>query len=283
MRTQTGLTLTELVVSALLIGFTLAAVGELASLNTYASTKLMHKVDGQVGCSRAVRRICEDIRQARILGNIYGITNQNYYPDTANGADPSNTPPSGGWPASPWPQPPYQLGPQTLIIQQPVLFQDPNNAQNPMNGFPLVLPQSSIASNVPPYAMEYVDTLVYQLVPDSATTGQYVLQVARFSGNPTISGTTLRPSLNPPQTVLTGIVGPIDPANPNGPAIFQYLNTANGSTAPTKIPTGGSSLGVSINIEAQVPSTNQGANLELTSAHAEAFMRASRNLRLTND
>jgi hypothetical protein len=272
-------------VSAILIGFSLAAIGELASLNTYASTKLMHKVDGQIGCSRTIRRICEDVRQARMLGNIYGISNQNSYPDIGNSADPSNTPPIGGWPASPWPQPPYQLGPRTLIIQQPVLFQDPNNPQNPLNGFPLTLPQGSIASGtpgVPPYSMEYVDTLVYQLIPDSSTAGQYILQVARFSGNPAISGTTLRTPLNPPQTVLTGIVGPMDPADPNGPSIFQYLNTSIGNSV-IKNPSGGSSLGVSVNIEAQVPSTNQGVNLEITSAHAESYIRASRNLRLTND
>jgi hypothetical protein len=281
-RSQSGLTITELVVSAILIGYTLAVIGELVSLNTYASTKLTNKVDGQVGCSRAIRRIGEDVRMGRMIGNIYSISNHGTFPDISNPNDPSNLAPIGGWPSSPWPAQPYQLGPQTLIIQQPAVFQDPINSQNPLNGFPLRLSKDSIASGVPSYPMEYVDTVVYQIVPDSSNLGQFILQVARFSGSPTIAGSTLRPPLNAPQTVLTGIVGPMDPSNTNAPAVFQYLNSSTGSTVITS-PTTAQAVGVSVNIEARVPSTTTGANLEITAGHIEFYLRTSRNLRLTNE
>ena len=145
--------------------------------------------------------------------------------------------------------------------------------------------------------MEYVDTVVYQLVPDPVNTGTYQLQVARFSGNPAVptsSGvpSSLRAPLNPPQTILVGIIGPINPADgTNKPSIFQYLTNppmiVNSppvlltpppplTTPPTQI------LGVSVNVEVQTPANGNGANVQIVPAHAETYMRASRYLKQTN-
>lgn len=289
-RNRQGITITELAVSTILIGFSLAVIGELVVLNTFASTKLTNKIDGQVGCSRAIRRISEDIRQGRAIGNIYSLTARNSFPDnSASSNDPFVMPPPEGFPTSPWPAIPYKLGPQTLIIQQPVYFDDPNNLNNPKNGFPLRLATGSITASppVPSYPMEYVDTIVYQLIPDSEpnTQGQFILQIARFSGRPAVTGTKLRQPLNPPQTVLKGIVGPMDPSNPGVPVVFQYLRSPKEQT-PLSAPDPGETMGltgVSINFEVKMPNSNVGANQEIAGGHAEAYLKNGRFVRLIND
>jgi hypothetical protein len=308
------MTITELLVSVILIGMTSAVIGELVVVNTYASTKLTNTIDGEVGCSRAVRRISEDVRSARIIGNIYAVyRNQNQFPDnSAASVDPYNVvPPIGGWPAS-WTQTPpaipYKLGPQTLILQLPVYYQDPTNQTNPLNGIPLILPASSLVAGTPPTGvptsgLEYVDTVVYQIVPDTVNIGTYQLQVARFAANipnppgvPNISGvpnSLLRPPLNPPQTVLIGIVGPMNPADgTNQPSIFQYLTSPVGNAPPlgnappqitVPFPVEPPQIvGVSINVEVQVPANNTGANVHIAPAHVESYMRASQYLKQTN-
>jgi type II secretory pathway pseudopilin PulG len=281
------MTLTELMVAGLLIGFTLAVVGELVSLNTFASTKLTNKVDGQVGCSRACRAIAENVRQARIIGNVYGRENRNSFPDTTNANDPSNLAPEGGWPTSPWPQPPYVLDGQTLILQLPVYYSH-TDSNNPLNGFPLRLKKDQITTGVPAYSMEYVDTVVYKVIADSAAdaSGQYILQVARFSGRPKIDNCTLRPAINPPQTILKGIVGPITTGSGSAmPTVFRYLSSPVAIAAlatPTDAQVN-TLAGVSVDIEAQVPNSNNGANKEITTVHHESFIKAAKNLRLSNE
>ena len=184
---------------------------------------------------------------------------------------------------------PYSLGPQTLIIQQPVFYEASNGSTSSLNGFPLRLAPGAVTSSpmLPPVASEYVDTVVYQVIPDPepSSQGQYLLQVARFSGFPLVPGCKLREPINPPQTVLKGIVGPVDSANPIGPSIFQYLTSAqenqpitNPSSAQAKKVTG-----VSINVEVRMPASNTSVNQQATALHLEAFLKNSRLMRLTND
>jgi hypothetical protein len=278
----------ELVVSTILIGFCLAAIGELVALNTFASTKLTNKIDGQLGCSRAIRRLCDDVRQARAIGNIYSKASSNTFPDVSpDSVDPNIVPPAAGYPAPPWSSIPYVLNARTLIIQQPVLYQDISNNSNPLNGFPVRMEPGSVSTTpqVPSTALEYVDTVVYHLVadPDPELNGQYVLQMARFSGFPLVDGCKLRPAINPPQTVLKGIVGPLDASGL--PCVFQYLRSAQESS-PISTPDAsqiGLLAGVSINFEVKVPNTKLGTNPEIATAHAEAFPRSGRFMRLTND
>jgi type II secretory pathway pseudopilin PulG len=111
-RNVKGMTIVELLVSILLMGTTFAVIGELVVLNTFASTRLTNAVDGEVGCSRAIRRISEDVRSARIIGNVYAAyAVQNQFPDmNAGSIDPYNSvPPLGGWPSTAfWPSIPYK-------------------------------------------------------------------------------------------------------------------------------------------------------------------------------
>jgi len=294
-RNTNGMTLTELLVSTVLMGTVLAVIGELVYMNTYASTKLTNSVDGQVGCSRATRRIAEDIRAAQIIGNIFA-RDQMTFPDVGNPNDPAaSSTPTAGWPGSPWTTIPYALGPQTLILQQPAYylslsdFQNPQNPpQDPLTGFPLILLAGSITGGVPSVDTLYVDTVVYQLVKSTVNTGTYELQVARFPGNPNSTNPTLRQPLNPPQTVLTGIIGPINPTDGTGiPCVFQYL-TGNGTIPagmqtiePISYPTA-PPLGVSINLEVQTPPNGVGANIRYVGTHVESYLKCSQHIKLTN-
>lgn len=291
MRTSVGITLTELMVSTILVGVSLAAIGELVVLNTFASTKLTNKIDGQVGCSRAMRRICEDVRHARMIGNIYALTEKQKYPDyTEESDDPSVIAPTGGFPTAPWPTTlPYILSSDTLIIQRPTFFEDLDSnhkeKDNPLNGFPLKLAPGAVQVSppVPKTARECVDTTIYHLVPDTAATGQFLLQVARFGGK--AAGAQQSNDLNPPQTILKGIVGPMDPSNPGVPAIFGYLRTPK-ETSPLLLPQPGdmaSICGISINIEVKSPNQNQGANQEIVASHADAYVKNSRFIELANE
>ena len=97
-RSSRGMSVVELMVSALLMGLTMAAVGELVVMNTYSATRLTNATDGQYGCSRAIRRIGEDVRMASAIV------------------------------AS-------QCTPQILVLQQPVCLNDPTSN---LNGFPLL-------------------------------------------------------------------------------------------------------------------------------------------------
>lgn len=280
------MSLTELAVATVLIGVCLAAVGELAVLNTFASTKLTNRSDGQMGCSRAIKRVCDDVRYGRIIGNAYSFTGSNSYSDTANSDDAISTiAPSGGFPAAPWPSTPYRLSPQTLIVQQPVLYEDAGNKSNPLNGFPLKINPGQLSSGVPAVAAESLDTVIYQLVPETQASGQYELQIARFSGPVSRPECKMKTPINPPQTVLKGIVGPIDPASPGAPSIFQYLRSSQDSS-PLKTPTAAEApeiTGISISLEVKVPKGNSTKEAEFATGHAEAFLKNNRFLRLIND
>lgn len=268
--------------SALLMGLCMAAIGELIYLNSYASTKLTNTVDGQVGASRTLRRITGDIRGARIVGNLFASSAPNMIPDqSAASLDPYKTlAPSGGWPGFPWPTIPYQLSSRTLILQLPTYYKNPFGS-DPLNGFPLM--QTGVQGNL----VECVDTLVYQLVESNTNPDTFDLQVACFPGNPApLDGSPIsstgRPLINPPMTILTGIVGPTNPIDgTNIPSIFQYLSAPNvatfpGNTLPATI------VGVSINMEVQTPASGAGTNIRVVPVHVEAFLKSSSNLRMSN-
>ncbi len=277
-------------VSALLMTFSIAVIGEIIYLNTLASTKLTNKADGQVATSRAILRIAQDIRSARVIGNIFSTTSPPQVPGNV-GLDPlaAASGPPGGWPSS-WPPVPYVLGPQTLILQIPAYYQDPNNSANPLNGFPLMQLGYPPSSGQTPL-VECVDTIVYQVVADNSNPGTYQLQLIRLPGSPVSysAGTTapitkrnLAPLINPPQTVLSGIIGPINQADGTGkPAVFEYLSSPNSTFQGANIIP--PCVGVSVNVEVQSPPNSQANNVQIIPGHVEAYARSSLNCRMTNN
>jgi type II secretory pathway pseudopilin PulG len=221
------MTLIEMLVSCAIVGLAAAGISGLVLLNNVSTHRLFNKVDNLNQARQVVERIGKDLRMARNVGDVYGANillhagpppeygteGTNSFPLAAPaGNNPhysgGQTPPAG-WPTTPWPARPYVLSPRTLIVQIPVFD---------ANGFPSRVPAGS---GNPPVSSDQdnVDTLVYQIIDDSDNPGEYLLQVAGFPGSPS----TLRLKSNPPQTILSGIVGPKDPLT-GEPKVFQYLN-----------------------------------------------------------
>jgi len=230
---QAGMTLIEMLVSVGIVGIAAAGISGLVMLNGISSHRLFNKVDNLNQARQVVERLGKDIRMARNVGDVYGQTivlslgppeidgtsGTNQFPLQAPvGNNPfygAGQAPASGWPVAPWPLQPYQLSPRTLIVQIPVFD---------ANGFPTRVPAGTgnppLGSN-----QDNVDTLVYQIIPDPdfvpapGKPQEYLLQVAGFPGNPS----NLKIASNPPQTILKGIIGPIDPVSKQ-PKVFQYLN-----------------------------------------------------------
>lgn len=246
-RLATGMTLIEMLVSVGIIGIAAAGISGLMLLNNMSTHRLFNKVDNLNQARHVIERIGKDIRMARNVGDVYGITIQldPGPPQPVNGTQGTNRfpvqvgvggnnphygggqTPINGWPAAPWPARPYQLSPQTLIVQVPVFD---------ANGFP-----TRVAAGTGNPAVgsdqDNVDTLVYQIIPDPDFVPgpdkpqEFLLQVAGFSGSPS----ALRVSSNPPQTILKGIIGPTDPVT-GQPKVFQYLDRYDLTGAPKDTP-----------------------------------------------
>ncbi len=301
---KSGTTISELLVSVVLMAFAFMTIGELVVTTTLASSRLTNCIDGVNGANLFLRRLGEDVRTAQTFGNIYAQPGyQNHFPDTS-----SNTtditlqavPLLGGWPAS-WPSLPYQLGPSCLIIQQPAYY---NNPSSVLNGAPLIIPANALGTGSPAVNIQYVDTVVYCVLPDPNAPNQFMIQRARFSGYPGSaqipalpSSPNLRVTIDPPQTMLRGVIGPIDPTSPNPatPAVFQYLTiTPNPSLGgiqslqvpPVSSPTGGqvpSIGGLAINLEIETPVPRTGTSkVHHFGSHSQFFLRASSHIRMTN-
>ena len=305
-RGQRGFSITELLMAVVLLGYSMAVIGECAVVSTMGVTSLTTKADSLSTVRSALERIAADVRQSRAFGDYYGQSAERLqFPSTANPMYGIFVPP-GGWPASPWPVPPYKLGPQCLILQQPMLFLDPANdpinpmyssvaAQNTINGFPIMLPKNYIASGVPLYDVEDLDTIVYQVVPDTNRPGEFLLQMIRLPGKSLVNvNSSYRSVINPPQTVLSGIVGPkaLGGTAADLPLVFGFLQRplpGQVGKLTRSTPTANniaSIVGVTIDLEVRKSLSASNATTTTTSSvlglHQEVTMRSSRNMVLYN-
>jgi prepilin-type N-terminal cleavage/methylation domain-containing protein len=302
-RTSRGYTLTELLVTSLLIGITTAVIGELVVLNTFAIWKTTNKSEAINATRWAIERISADVRKARCVGDHYAsaVADLNQFP--ADNGNPlySSSPPPGGWP---WSGQPYLLSPQCLVLQLPVFFENTSNQADPRNGFPSMIPAQALNTGVPATNVENLETVIYQVTQDPLIPSEYMLQVVRLPGAPiyNYTGSSAPPypieqaaslAVNPPQTLVRGVVGPLV----NGgsiPSVFSYYTTTTGGQ-PTLLPQTtpvSSSLvpsisGIAIDLEVKKPTGDSAttANLpyqETVATHAEAAMRYNRKVQLTN-
>lgn len=312
-RNERGATLTEMLVASLLLGFTFAAIGEVMVLTTLSANRMNNRAAGINDTRTVTSRIQRDIREARNFGDSYDSLhtddqyNSNYFPCTTNLMyDPASGPQFtstqwswSGWPTT-WGNPPYQLDAQTLIIQQPKIYENPSNISDPYNGLPVLLNKDKIAVNEPPVNMANLDTVVYKLIQDPNESSEYILQRARFVGVDNVDNLPVTASfksmINPPQTVLTGIIGP-KPAGGGGvPEIFTYFerdtnnagqfNTISATTLDST-PNGTRYLvGVGVDVELKKPDSSTGnsnaAYQQRLGIHTESFLRHSVNLSAKN-
>ena len=316
------MSLVELLMTTLVMGIVAAGTSGLIMLNNMANMQVLNKVDDLNAARQAMERIGHDVRMARNVGDGYGVKNpltglvegSDQFPvqEGNNGRNPhygNGQAPSDGWPvqvsATPqlpaWPARPYRLSPQTLIVQVPVFYLAPQNdptsgaynpgaIQDPQNGFPTAVgaaqgDPSSAAVDPPGATQDNVDTYVYQVLEYPTGSGEYILQVAGFaslnSTNPNKpSWMTMRSS--PPETILSGIVGPKDP-NTGVPKVFQYLDKTDPTGTPRDTVGPGSPTntaitnvtGVIVNLE--VKRDQAGANSSATvGLKSEIFLRNNR-------
>lgn len=263
-----GFSLVEMLVSVMIIGIISAGTAELLFMNSQGSWKLFNKVDSLNAARLVIDRIAMDVRMARNIGDIYGETiasgfdtidvGANYFPAPNNPLyGGGQTPAGGGWPASPWPARPYTLSNTTLVVQVPVFDN---------SGFPSKI---TTGTGNPPATtnLDNVDTYVYQILTDTNDPDAYMLQVASFPG----SGST-KPVLNPPRTILRGIIGPMDSTGTT-PKIFQFL-TSSGVPQDTVTGTQMSNYtGVIVNFELRRHESVQTKNRSTIGIKSEIFMR----------
>lgn len=233
-RSQTGFSLVELLVVTIIMLFVSTAIFGMLISNSGVQRKLENKVDAIDSIRLVADRIGKDVRMGRSFGDIYGVAQNGVNNNMILGAAGDNLFPAtndplwsgagapAGWPAGmPWPA---TLSTQTIIVQIP-LFD--------ANGFALGL---HAGQGSPPVlaAMDPQDdmeTHIYQVVPDQARVGEYILQLWIFPG--VAAGA---PVTNPPGPVLgpyilaKGIVGP---TSGNGtPEIFQLVDKLNANGGP---------------------------------------------------
>lgn len=289
-RSKNGISILEMVVAIAILTGSLAVFSELATLLTIGSLTTTNKVEGLAAARTAMNRIAADVRQARAIGDCYAdnSTARLQFPAATNpiyGTYYGAPPPIPSWPIYPWNMT-MKLSSTILILQVPVTYENPGS---PVDGMPLTLTIAQGAK--PPIKMENLDTIVYEVVPDDSRPGQYLIQVARFPGQP-IAGLTTSANrrINPPQTILKGLVGPsLRSSGSNIPSVFTFLPRFN-SGPPVVTPTaldidsiGG--VGIDIEIKNTGLDGNQGDGRfpQIMGFHSEAFMRSNRNMTLNNN
>lgn len=306
-RSIIGASLTELLIASLLIGFTTALIGELVVTTTLASIKNNNQSTLLGSAKISTERLLYDIQMARSVGDYYGLANGIAEPITfPNASNPlfGSTGHLVGSPGAPNLGQPIQLSAQCLILQQPMIYwakenspaestYDPDAQQSGLNGFPIRIKPNQFDDGIPALALENLDTVIYQIVPDITRPGEYLLQVLRYQGyteDPTLN-THYEPAINPAQTLASGIIGPKPIGDPTGaPQVFRYLTrTVAGTRELTATELANDNNikyinGVAIDLEfkkSEVSSTGTDVNSSSLGVHNEAFLKGNR-LHVTN-
>ena len=253
---RTGFSVVELMVSVLIMTFVSTAIFGLLISTAEMSQKVTNKMDSINACRNVLERLSKDVRMGRALGDVYGNTIELWtdlsgqpvtgfqgadsFPGNRNPVYGAGQMPADGWP---WQGPPYKLSNDTMVVQVPI-FES--------SGFPSSVPAGA-GNPADPSSQDNVETHIYKIVPDPnqiTNPGEYLLQISRIPGHPV-------PGYNPaqvrsmPQTILSGIVGPLD--GQGQPKVFQYLDKTDASgTAQDAIADPGlvtNCTGVIVNLE----------------------------------
>ncbi len=306
----------EMLITTVIFGVVTTMVGELVASNAMANAKLNNKIDGLSTARFGVEKICSDVRAARGFGDLYAATGLRHkFPDSIHNPFFTGITQSGTW-RQKWPPPAplpstFELGNQCLIVQQSALFLDSRNdplnqlqydsgaAQNRLNGLPTMLDSAAPGTGLN-FNTENLETVIYMLVPDTRRTGEYLLQRIFLPGVdvPQTSCTNMQlREIFVPQTVVSGIVGPIDQAS-GQPIIFRYVAQQLSGSIPeivseSQIANKLSIInGVLIDMEIRKPdasslSTSQLAQsqdvqfTQRTAIHVEAYKRSRKSIVLS--
>jgi prepilin-type N-terminal cleavage/methylation domain-containing protein len=246
LHSKNGFSLIEMLMGMFIMSFVAAAIAEIATMQNVVFFKTYGKLDNIVAARRAASDIEQAIHMARFIGDQFGEwppsvgshSGPNYFPGggpvdpyALSGPNDSLITGFAGFPSttsiSTWPAPPYSLSQQTLIVQVPVFSASPPDA------CPTILQYAPSGNNYVSDNYWNVDTYVYQILADTTKpgTGQFVLQKTIFPGE--YNSNTQSPPIiqsNSPKTLMTGIIGPVNPTGPNDPiagtpppSVFNYL------------------------------------------------------------
>lgn len=230
------------------------------------------KISNQTDTNNAIRQIKErlgvDLRAGRTLGDVYGTgftDNVNgtqvwipqgvdYFPGSQNPVYGAGQTPPKGWPSS-WPgggsTNPYRLSNKCLIVQVPIGNNHNDSATKhawstdaSKLGWPTAIYPNNASYTAAQRAQgpgnpavtvpwDNVETHVYMVVVDPDNAGEYLLQWCSFPGLAVPGYNPEAHSMAQPQTLLKGIIGPLD-ANGNI-KVFQFLDKTKPNSPPQDI------------------------------------------------
>jgi len=258
-----------MLVSIVLFSFTMLAVTEMTLLVTKGSVKVSNTAEGLNAARVAINRINHDVRLAKMVG----VASQQVLPT-----------PAAGFPGPPWNQN-LNLSDSVLLLQIPVFYDDLQDSTNPFNGMPIMV-QQKLGSADTPSNMENFDVVVYQVVPDPDRQSEFLLQVARFPGKlPPALKSNQYEAINPPRTILRGLIGPFSKTSTSLPSIFSYMGklTATAPYAkcdPSKVIVSG--VAVDLEIKNTGTQTGDGPYTRQLGLHSQTYLRANKNMTLNN-
>jgi type II secretory pathway pseudopilin PulG len=296
---QTGSSLIEMLVCTTIMGFVAMTFMSILLVN-YKTNAKVSSISDTVSAVRTIKeRIGRDVREGRTLGDVYGtqkldpvnggtyVTGSDHFPDaTRNPIYGSAVPivPDG------WGAPPWRLGNNCLIVQIPVLDNHADASGKHVHdttkmGWPTTIPQGWAQNGPPtPNKQENVETHVYRVLPDPAHEGEWILQMASYGGM-AVPGYVPEIHTYGPQTILTGIIGPIDPST-QAPKVFQFVNRIEAHGTPHDViePDGSNTTeytGVIVNLEVrkhqQISAKRKDVVAKPIAMKLEVFLRNNAN------
>lgn len=241
-RKPVGGSLVEMLVTTTIMGFiALAFMGIL--LMNYKTNAKVNNMQDTINAVRMIKeRIGRDVREGRTLGDVFGVettdpaTGMLYVTGSDRFPEANRNPiygAAGVTPATGWPSPPWTLSNRCLIVQIPVLDNHADSGtQHALDttkvGWPTMIPQGWGAPAAP-CNQDNVETHVYEILDDPNNPGEYVMQFSSYPGMQ-VPGYLPNAHRVLGQTLLTGIIGPVDGSG--NPRIFQFINKTDMSGAP---------------------------------------------------
>lgn len=247
-RSQTGASLVELSISTVIMSFTSVVVFSLLISTMAAGNKLNNKCDTIDVSRTALERISKNVRTGRSLGDVFGtqilgmVQGSSLFPSNRNPVYGAGQSPPDGWPTWADGRAPssFVVDNRTLVVQVPIF--DPN-------GFPTAIPPFT-GSPASDRVQDNVETHIYRVIPDPSIPGEWIMQWARIPGM-AAAGYVPADEQTAPQTICTGIVGPMQGGQP---CVFQYIDKTDATGTPQNvIPNGGREIaafsGLIVNLE----------------------------------
>jgi type II secretory pathway pseudopilin PulG len=254
-RNQRGSSLVEVLIAAAIMSVIATAFLSILLVTYKANAKITNVTDTASALRQVKERLGMDIRAGRTLGDVYGTgfydppgpqpasiwvpQGVDTFPGASNPVYGAGQAPPAGWPAS-WGPTPYQLSNTCLIVQVPIGNNHNDSGTThawstnaALLGWPTAIYPNTAAYTAaqraqgpgnPPVGVPFdnVETHVYKVVADPDNAGEYLLQWCSFPGYPVPGYLPAAHSMAKPQTILKGIVGPMD--NGGNLKVFQFID-----------------------------------------------------------